>query len=258
MPSRHIISFVPSSFHLLASTCPLSFLLRIPFYSAGVSRQFRPSLNALIHCTHTPKHASTFTRTKGDMTRLDTHNQPAVIEAFKAWARTLTRAYAQFAVGFSRFSRAWLHRDTEERYYMLQSFCTSNKCIAHTHVRNIFNSRIACNNLTIQIIPITMTFIRRILEFSMKLPAVINILGFSIFYLTVPSFRRIQALVYVICVNALRLTINYLGQLSVSRRKVQFAGFTLRVTVPLTNLHRDLDFAGALLFPFLSPFFASS
>jgi len=46
------------------------------------------------------------------VTRLDTHNQPAVIEAFKAWARTLTRAYAQFAVGFSRFSRAWLHLAT--------------------------------------------------------------------------------------------------------------------------------------------------
>lgn len=94
----------------------------------------------------------------------------------------------------------------------------------------------------------------------MKLPAVINIPKLSIcFYLTVLSFRRTRTLVYVICVNAQRLTINYLGQLSVSRRKVQFAGFTLRVTVPLTNLHRNLDFAGALLFLiFFSFFFMSS
>lgn len=67
----------------------------------------------------TPKHAFTFTRTKGDVTRLDTHNQPAVIEVFKAWARTLTRAYAQFAVGFSRSSRARLHRDIEEHYCVI-------------------------------------------------------------------------------------------------------------------------------------------
>lgn len=61
------------------------------------------------HDTHTPTHLSTRSllyAQKGDVTRLDTHNQPAVIEAFKAWARTLTRAYAQFAVGFSRSSRA--------------------------------------------------------------------------------------------------------------------------------------------------------
>lgn len=30
-----------------------------------------------------------------DVTRLDTHNQPAVIEAFNAWPRTLTRSYAR-------------------------------------------------------------------------------------------------------------------------------------------------------------------
>lgn len=76
-------------------------------------------MHAHTQYTDTPKHAFTFTRTKGDVTRLDTHNQPAVIEVFKAWARTLTRAYAQFAVGFSRSSRVRLHRDIEEHYCVI-------------------------------------------------------------------------------------------------------------------------------------------
>jgi len=57
-----------------------------------------------------------------------------------------------------------------------------------------------------------------------------------------PSLYRTQILLYIIGKNAQRLAINYLGQLSVSRWKVR--GIYLRVTVPLTNLHRDLDFVG--------------
>jgi len=67
------------------------------------------------------------------VTRLDTHNQPAVIEAFKAWARTLTRAYAQFAVGFSRSSRASLHRDIEEHIIIILQLFYKNNYYAYVY-----------------------------------------------------------------------------------------------------------------------------
>jgi len=65
--------------------------------------------------------------------------------------------------------------------------------------------------------------------------------------------QTLDTYAHVICANAQRQTINYSGQLSVSRRGVQSAGFSLRVTVPLTNLHRDLDFAAAPVCSFFFP-----
>lgn len=62
-----------------------------------------------VECVNMLAHAHTYTYTGkssardhlfftqqrgGYVTRLDTHNQPAVIEAFNAWPRTLTRSYA--------------------------------------------------------------------------------------------------------------------------------------------------------------------
>lgn len=63
-----------------------------------------------VECVNMLAHAHTYTYTGkssardhlfftqqrgGYVTRLDTHNQPAVIEAFNAWPRTLTRSYAR-------------------------------------------------------------------------------------------------------------------------------------------------------------------
>jgi len=94
--------------------------------------------------------------------------------------------------------------------------------------------------------------------------ALINIPGLSMrAFIILPCqvfAETLDTYAHVICANAQRQTINYSGQLSVSRRGVQLAGFSLRVTVPLTNLHRDLDFAGApaSVASFFQPFFPPS